>query len=342
MMCSSETVDISIIIPYYNVKIDYFEICFHSIQNQSFKNFEVIVIDDGSEKSYAEYLDKKIAEDKRFLIVHQKNKGVSEARNAGLALVNAETVCFIDADDYIAPWMLEDLWAAFYEYNVDAVCSYYQKVRGNQFNFERNIRINVETRDAEKLKITTLIGMNCTAMPNGFLSAGPVAVLFRTQIAKSIPFPKEIKYMEDVIWNYHYYDRCNKIAIVKECIYAYRQSCESATHAYSIRMIKDRLKALMMLKETVDGNDEWLALRILANYAICCQCCIKDNRFKGFSKKFREIKKLNEFSIWDEFRKIGIAKHWDASMKVKRFLAITGFLPLYYCWKNRREENEEY
>ncbi len=332
-MAESEPALISIIVPFYNVKKEYFDRCFDSIHSQTFTHFEVIVVDDGSKEGYSTYLDKKVLEDRRFKVVHQDNGGVSLARNKGMSIARGETICFVDADDYMATWAFELMWKAYKENGVDAVASYYDLTENDTFKFVRNNE-EVEISTGEYFKDVSLIGMNCKPTRDGYLSAGPVAVLFKSEIAKKIDFPPGIKYMEDTVWNYRYYSQCRSVAILHECIYAYRQNNESATHAYSMEMIYNRIKALKVLRDEVKNGNEWFALRVLANYAICCKCYALNYSQQSFGAEFREV---NKDSIWNAFKEKGIAKNWDRKQRIKRCVAISGLMPWLYRIKTRRK-----
>lgn len=320
---------ISVIIPFFNVREKYFDDCYASIMRQTFSDFEVIIVDDGSEEKYGKYLEDKIDSDQKVRIYHTDNQGVSEARNYGVAQSKGETICFVDADDYVVEWMLEDLWEAYTSNEVEAAASYYQMVNDESFVFHRSSE-KIEIVDNNYLKRTALIGMNCNPEPYGYLSAGPVAVLFNTYMAKDILFPKGIKYMEDVIWNYQYFTRCKSVAVVKECVYAYRQNEESATHTYKLDMINDRISALSIIHKLCGENNEWYALRVLANYSICCKCCMLTNEISGVLKKVSKVREMNKDPVWRAFKTGGISKYWDKKYRIKRLMANSGLMPFFY------------
>ena len=92
-------VKLSIIIPVYNIKNDYLNKCFYSLSRQSMKNIEFIVIDDGSVNECAEICDNFKNRESRAVVIHQKNSGVSVARNTGLTVAQGEYILFVDADD---------------------------------------------------------------------------------------------------------------------------------------------------------------------------------------------------------------------------------------------------
>ena len=101
---------VSIIIPVYNNE-KYVEKCIRSVMEQTFRNIEIIIIDDGSQDDSVEILNRLAAEDKRIVLVHQENGGVAIARNRGLELAKGEYVTFIDGDDYVS----KEYIALFYE-----------------------------------------------------------------------------------------------------------------------------------------------------------------------------------------------------------------------------------
>lgn len=102
--------ELSIIIPVYNVR-SYIDRCLQSILNQSYSDFELVIVDDGSTDGSAALIDEYASQDKRILVVHQQNSGVSAARNAALKLFKGDYLTFVDPDDFIAP--------ETYRYNMD-------------------------------------------------------------------------------------------------------------------------------------------------------------------------------------------------------------------------------
>ena len=99
---------VSVIVPVYNVS-KYLQQCFDSIKNQSYKNLEIILIDDGSTDGSSIICDELKKEDKRVKVIHQKNKGLAETRNIGIKHSTSNLITFIDSDDYIEPNMFKVL-----------------------------------------------------------------------------------------------------------------------------------------------------------------------------------------------------------------------------------------
>ena len=111
---------ISVILPVYNVK-DHVAACIRSLQAQDLCDFEALVIDDGSTDNSADVARKAIAQDPRFRLVQQSNKGLSGARNTGLDLAQADYIAFLDSDDQLAPDYLSQLWQALEDTGADWV-----------------------------------------------------------------------------------------------------------------------------------------------------------------------------------------------------------------------------
>lgn len=117
---------ISVIIPIYNSE-NYIERCIKSVCRQTYKNLEIICIDDGSSDSAGKILDECAARDRRIIAIHQTNHGESYARNEGLKLANGEYIAFVDCDDWLEPTMYEELMKYAEKYDLDMVASSWYK-----------------------------------------------------------------------------------------------------------------------------------------------------------------------------------------------------------------------
>ena len=126
---------ISVIVPVYNVE-EYLDVCLDTIIMQTFKDFEVICVDDGTQDSSGEILDKYALFDKRIKVIHQENKGLSGARNTGVEAANGEYIMFVDSDDYISPLMLENLYKNVKQNKSDFVFCNLCIVRSDTFQTE--------------------------------------------------------------------------------------------------------------------------------------------------------------------------------------------------------------
>lgn len=124
MMKVERNSELSIIVPVYNVE-EYIRECLDSIKNQSFKNWECILVDDGSTDFSGIICDSYAWKDDRFKVIHQKNKGVSAARNVGIDMSAAPYISFIDPDDYISPNFYSELISKMRNENADYAMSFH-------------------------------------------------------------------------------------------------------------------------------------------------------------------------------------------------------------------------
>lgn len=127
---------ISIIVPIYNVE-KYLPKCIESILNQTFKEFELILVDDGSPDNSGAICDKYAEKDKRIRVIHKANGGLSSARNIALDTAIGEYIGFVDSDDYIDKYMYENLYKLCVETNSDiGVCNFVRELNGEIRNKE--------------------------------------------------------------------------------------------------------------------------------------------------------------------------------------------------------------
>ena len=122
---------ISVIIPVFNVEL-FLQSCLESVKAQTLKDFEAILVDDGSSDSSGAICDAYARADNRFRVVHQPNQGVSAARNRGLDLAKGDYVYFVDADDEMRPEALEHLYHAITQGEYDIAASGYSLVRNGE------------------------------------------------------------------------------------------------------------------------------------------------------------------------------------------------------------------
>ena len=123
----SEQKLLSVIVPVYGVEI-YLEKCVRSILAQTYRNLEIILVDDGSPDRCPEMCDAFAAEDERVVVIHKENGGLSSARNAGIEIARGEYIGFVDSDDYILPEMYSVMCNALCTQNADICICSYQKV----------------------------------------------------------------------------------------------------------------------------------------------------------------------------------------------------------------------
>lgn len=207
---------ISIIIPIYNVS-QYLNECIQSVVNQSYKDFECVLIDDGSSDGCEMICDQWAQKDSRIKVIHQSNQGVSKARNRGISEAQGEYITFIDSDDWIAPNYLNELFQPIEKYNIDLV------VCGLQQHYSDGTSKNYSYKTGI-IKIEQQFTNEFTDINKKFLLFGPVIKLYKKSIIQEhkIHFPPAYTYGEDLLFNYNYLEYVKAIYIVDQCLYHYR------------------------------------------------------------------------------------------------------------------------
>ena len=225
---------ISVIIPVYNAE-NYLEQCLNSIKNQTYKNFEVIIVNDGS-KDNTEVICKRFSEDdSRFRYFSKENGGVSSARNFGLDNANSHYITFIDGDDWVEHNHLEILMDAIIKNNCEIAISSYMEFIENRAEFLINIYtnqgkhlLNFGKMNREKFltDLPKLLSIN-----NSFSCA--VSKLFHSRLVENIRFDTNIIYAEDLDFYFKLYLKANDFVFVNAETYIYRQHDNSTTSGFT-------------------------------------------------------------------------------------------------------------
>lgn len=235
---------VSIIVPAYNCIVS-LECCVGSIRQQTYTNFELMLVDDGSTDGSGELCDKLAAEDTRIRVIHKPNGGVSSARNAGIDAATGGYITFCDSDDYLEPDYLEALIQAA-ESNPDCghIWCCFQTVTGYQ---KENAAPNYTS--AKSLLCYTL--QDYMSLHEMWLDAEPWNKLYRTDIVQTakVRFPEDLSLGEDWLFNLAYIDASanEKIVVVTKPLYNYmRGNDESLDSKYR----KDLLDIYRRLNDT--------------------------------------------------------------------------------------------
>lgn len=208
---------ISIVVPIYNVE-QYLQKCVDSLINQTYKNLEIILVDDGSPDNCPKICDEYAKQDSRIKVIHKENGGLSDARNAGMKIATGEYILFIDSDDWIKSEMIEDMYNRMIEDNSDLVSS------GVLWVDEDGVEIRNATV-SENCVLNTEQAMS-ELINDGKLKQHVWNKLYKADLIKNIPFDKG-KYHEDVFWSYKVIGEAERISIEKNSYYFYVQRSES-------------------------------------------------------------------------------------------------------------------
>lgn len=212
---------ISIIVPVYKVE-PYLDKCVSSIVNQTYKNLEIILVDDGSPDNCPEMCDKWAKKDSRIRVIHQENQGGGAARNAGLDIASGDLIAFVDSDDYIAPDMYAHLYELLGQVADIAECSYVEVVDDDAvFTCEYEThRYTVQEAMAEHIHDHIFRQLIWNK-------------LYRRKVVDDVRFPTNKK-IDDEFFTYHVLGNANKLIHSTKICYAYRQQPESVMHSMPI------------------------------------------------------------------------------------------------------------
>ena len=205
---------VTIIVPVYNTGA-YLSPCLESLIAQTHRDLEIILVDDGSTDGSGAICDDFARRDERIKVIHQKNSGVSSARNAGLENASGTYLTFVDADDALLPYAVETALQYLRETDADVVTYGWQR----QFDDEGHIEECCAefTCESDLPAVIREILMHYNAYGGGY----PWNKLWRTDSEISC-FDTELHYFEDLEWVIRMLLRVRKIAVCPECLYRYR------------------------------------------------------------------------------------------------------------------------
>lgn len=231
---------VSIIIPFYNTPENIFGRCVKSLISQTYADFEAIVVNDGSEKECEVYLKKVVGADDRFRVINKSNEGSAVARNVGIKNANGDYIMFVDSDDTLTPYCLEEAAEIVENSNPDLVLGGVRKVSEDEIDsvkHERNTKtkyIKVESEEKKNSLMVHMIGCTDVAflLQECYIADGPVARMLRRSIAGEVLFPDENIWNEDTIWNTKMLKKCKNIIIIDDVWYNYLIYFKSQTRGY--------------------------------------------------------------------------------------------------------------
>ena len=228
--------EVSIIVPVYQVE-NYIRQCIDSILVQTFTDFELILVDDGSKDRSGKICDEYAVLDQRVKVIHKENGGLSDARNCGMDQAVGNYFMFVDSDDYIAPTMLEYLYKALMNKEADiAVCNFlhfFEEDRKRDFstNIQSEVLSGAEifySRKNERVYGIWTVAWN---------------KLYKRETLGNVRF-RFGKYHEDEFWANDIYQMDIKVVTIPECLYYYRQRDNSIMGRKNIKRDFDILEAL--------------------------------------------------------------------------------------------------
>lgn len=300
---------ISIIIPVYNVQA-YIDRCLNSVLMQTYSNFEVICIDDGSKDDSGKICDSFCAKDNRISVYHMENHGVSHARNCGLSLMQGAWFCFVDPDDWIEPNYIEKMYSLAKDKNCDIVAcgidKTYEYVTGIKESEEHIFMFHSN----EECIRNYICGGNSM---HGLVWNK----LYNAEKFKSIRFDENLRVNEDCMYTYEIMSGCENACLTTMKLYHWYIRPDSACHKRAEKADFSGAEVFLKLCDKLQGKQFSGAQKVLQkNYVTSAvQVLLYAKYEKGdvgvadAKRKCKEWKKI----AWH---------HWGLKQKLKYWYAI--------------------
>ena len=233
---------ISVIVPVYNVE-KYLEECVNSIINQTYKNLEIILVDDGSKDNSSKMCDELAKKDSRIKVIHKENGGISDVRNVGIENSRGKYIQFIDSDDFMEDNMIETLYKDILENEADvSMCSYYLFKDG------------VKTTDATyKKEIYNKEQILKEILLDERVRSYLWNKLFKKSLFSGIYFPKG-KVFEDIYVIPFIFEKSNKVVFNNIPLYYYRQREGSILHKQTNELRLEYIKVASKINKEIENN----------------------------------------------------------------------------------------
>ena len=251
---------ISVVVPVYKVE-KYLNRCVKSIVDQTYGNLEIILVDDGSPDCCPAMCDAWTEKDSRIKVIHKKNGGLSDARNAGMEVANGELIGFVDSDDWIAPGMYQYLYEAMKSDDSDvAAC-------GVEMIWEDGILSKMLTQTGNC--VLNREEAMAALLEESWLKQPVWYKLYKKDLIWNILFPIE-KYHEDAFWSYRAIGVAERVSVIDRVGYYYWQRNGSIMgEKYSLKRL-DAIEALEQRQNYLERNFPNLATKARCNLWFSC------------------------------------------------------------------------
>ncbi|MFL2030195.1 glycosyltransferase family 2 protein [Loigolactobacillus zhaoyuanensis] len=310
---------LSVIIPVHNSE-NYICRCLDSVVKQSFNDFEIIIVDDGSIDNSRELIESYSLNDKRIQYFYIKNHGASYARNYGMDRVSGKYLMFIDADDYCDINYFGNMVSLIQHLDTDVAMSNYQLVRNDNIYSNKLLRNITGNGILNRDKATNLVLLDTGF--KGFVWNK----IYKMSIVNHIRFNVKISYLEDLLFNVQVFKNCERIGYSSFTGYYYCQNDGSA----SDRLNKDFYLTLQIIKRIVSTENRHIVDATIF-YNLISENKIKSSLFK----KIKKINNIKDLSLYNPVKnlivKMGFLSPSLASSLVKLlrlFLASTIYLKI--------------
>lgn len=316
---------ISVIVPVYNSEM-YLRECLDSVLRQTYQDFEVLLIDDGSNDGSGRICEEYALKDNRFFVIHKQNSGVSSSRNFGLTKAKGEYIAFVDSDDVLVDSYLEKLYQGILVGDADVCLCKYSRINGDTVipQEEKYLKTYINDKGVDAYfnsffvhYITVLCKDNAS-----YLAGSSWRMLFRKECF-SYPFPEDVSVAEDFLFVMRNFAVVNRINVVDETLYFYRVNHASVMSNYRRDFLKNQQVFLREFEDFLRGLK--LADKIKTEEIILAQKALSSAFLFGNEIRFRKqvedfkgnIEKLKEDELYSYLIFKNVLKIKNKTMKVK-------------------------
>ncbi len=300
---------VSVIVPIYNVE-KYIQKCIDSILSQTFTDFELILVDDGSPDKCGEICEQYALKDNRIKVVHKENGGLSDARNAGMKYANGLYTIFIDSDDWIKSTMIGEIVKLIDEYNADIIqVGFYYAYKDYLLYDDRYYCEN------DKPVVLDNFSLMKELVINERVKNFAWGKLYKTELIKDIPFKKGVLF-EDVFWAHQVMQRVNKYVLSNKPLCYYLQREDSIVATYTIRNL-DIIKGLKERHEFIEKHYPNLSdesYKLILKTSLLHHSLLLRNKDKDKEKIHR--KNIQEY-INHNYKELYKATYGDRELRLK-------------------------
>ena len=288
---------VSIIVPVYNVS-EYLDRCLKSLTEQTYRDIEIIAVDDGSSDDSGAKCDAWARTDSRIKVIHQINKGLSGARNSGLDIATGDYLLFVDSDDYVDADYVKKLYDSVIGCKSDiAICNY---LFVNEFCTEiANDNYSRYTSDTSLDATDALLLFENKSYRTFFDVVWNK--LFRRELFDGVRFPEGVSIVEDITVMPILYHRAGKVSVIPDRLYYYVYRDESLSHTKR-SLQEDLAVRIPMMEQRLNYYKEWgikelSLLHITHMYSMYTQRSVNSSeRLKELQKEFRSIYHKGNYS----------------------------------------------
>lgn len=293
-----EKVKVSVIVPIYNVE-KYLKRCVESLINQTYKNIEILLIDDGSTDSSAEICNKLEKVDSRIKVYHKENGGLGSARNYGYKYAKGEYILFLDSDDYIELNTIENMME-YSEY--DIVCCGFDRVDEETKK--------VYSQEMIKMPFDELEITDKTIMETAFLSPSGWGKLFKKELLSNIKFSEDKRAVEDTLFYLEVIPKAKKIKYIKKILWHYMVRENSLIMSITEEKADLFEKNLLEVKKKYIENNynnakfDFLTIQVFIHNCISIPSRLYTDKRIDMNKRLKHIKKYmnDNFINWKRIK----------------------------------------